>query len=269
MAELRGTLEIRYLITLAAVGCEGSFSRAADALGYTQSAVSQQIARLERLVGHTLVERPGGPRPVTLTAAGMILLRHADAIAARLASVQADLSALAQGAIGTLRVGCYQSVSVRILPRVLRAFAAAWPQVKVELTEAEDDGELLHLVESGDLDLTFVVSPLIAGPFTHLELLDDPYVVVVREDSDVGRDGRPVRLRDLADLPLVTHARMREVHSIENRLGRPELSDQMCSGRTATARSSAWPRKASALPSSPGYPSTHSEPVSGQSHWPA
>jgi DNA-binding transcriptional LysR family regulator len=227
MAELRGTLEIRYLITLAAVGREGSFSRAAEALGYTQSAVSQQIARLERLVGHTLVERPGGPRPVTLTGAGAILLRHAEAIAVRLASVQADLSALAQGAIGTLRVGCYQSVSVRILPRVLRAFAAAWPQVKVELTEAEDDGELLHLVESGDLDLTFVVSPLIAGPFTLLELLDDPYVVVVREGSDVGRDGRPVRLRDLADLPLVTYARMREVHSIENRLGRPELSDQI------------------------------------------
>ncbi|PZS40211.1 MAG: hypothetical protein DLM62_04040 [Pseudonocardiales bacterium] len=227
VAELRGTLEIRYLITLAAVGREGSFSRAADALGYTQSAVSQQIARLERIVGHTLVERPGGSRPVTLTAAGAIVIGHADAIVARLASVQADLSALAQGTAGTLRVGCYQSVGVRILPRVLREFAGAWPQVKVELTEAEDDGELLHLVESGDLDLTFIAYPMMPGPFTHLELLDDPYVVVVKEDSDVGRDGGPVRLRDLADLPLVTYAQMREVHSIENRLGRPELTDQI------------------------------------------
>lgn len=227
MAELRGTLEVRYLVTLAAVGREESFSRAADALGYTQSAVSQQIARLERLVGYPLVERPGGSRPVSLTAAGAIVLGHADAIVARLASLQADLRALADGAIGTLRVGCYQSVGVRILPRVLRDFAAAWPEVTVELTEAEDDGVLLDLVESGDLDLTFIAYPMIPGPFGHLELIRDPYVVVVREDSEIGRDGGPVRIGDLADLPLVTYAQMREVHSIENRFGRPDLADRI------------------------------------------
>lgn len=223
----RGTLELRFLVTLAAVGREGSFSRAAESLGYTQSAISQQIARLERLTGHTLVERPGGSRPIAITPAGQILLVHADAIAARLASIQADLRALSQGAAGTLRVGCYQSVGVRILPRVLREFAGAWPQVKVELTEAEDDAKLLGLVERGDLDLTFVAYPMMPGPFTHLELLEDPYVVVVRDDSHIGQDGGPVHLRDLAGLPLVTYAQMREVHSIENRLGHPELREQI------------------------------------------
>lgn len=220
-------LELRHLAALAAVGRDRSFSRAAESLGYTQSAVSQQIARLERLVGQRLVERPGGPRAVSLTLAGQILLGHAEAIVARLASATADLDALAAGTAGRLRVGCYQSVGVRILPRVLRRFAQSWPQVRVELTEAEDDGELLRAVERGELDLTFVAYPMMPGPFESRELLDDPYVVVVRADSDLGRGGTPVSLRELAGLPLVTYAQMREVHAIENRLGRPELTEQI------------------------------------------
>lgn len=221
-----GTLELRYLVALAAVGRTGSFSRAADELGYTQSAVSQQIARLERLVGHTLVERPGGPRAVSLTEAGRLLLGHADAVVARLASARADLDALAAGTAGTLRVGCYQSVGVRILPRLLREFRSSWPQVRIELTEAEDDGVLLELVERGELDLTFVAYPLPPGPFAHRELLADPYVVVVADPGPLTAAG-PVTLAELAGLPLVTYAQMREVHSIENRLGRPELTEQI------------------------------------------
>ncbi len=219
-------LELRYLVALAAVGREGSFSRAAESLGYTQSAISQQIARLERTVGHRLVERPGGPRAVALTLAGRLLLGHAQAIVARLASAQADLDALASGEAGLLRVGCYQSVGVRVLPRILREFRATWPRVNVELTEAEDDGELLALVERGELDLTFVVYPMPPGPFAHRQLLSDPYVAVVAASSPLGRDG-PLRHADLAGLPLVTYAQMREVHSIESRLGRPELTQQI------------------------------------------
>lgn len=219
--------ELRHLIALAAIAREGSFSRAAQSLGYTQSAISQQIHRLERTVGHTLVERPGGPRPVTLTAAGQMLLAHADAIVARLASARADLAALSEGSAGVLRVGCYQSVGVRILPRLLGAFRAGWPQVTVELTEAEDDGELLHAVERGDLDLSFVVYPMPPGPFADVELMVDPYVAAARSDSDLGKGIGPVRLAELAGLPLVTYAHMREVHAIENRLGRPELARQV------------------------------------------
>jgi DNA-binding transcriptional LysR family regulator len=220
------TLERRHLVALAAVGRESSFSRAAESLGYTQSAISQQIASLERTVGHSLVERPGGSRSVSLTAAGRILLGHADAIVARLASARADLDALADGEAGVLRVGCYQSVGVRILPRVLREFRAAWPRVDVELTEAEDDGELLELVEQGQLDLTFVAYPMPAGPFAHRELLEDPYVVVVDEASPLVRE-TPLTLADLFGVPLVTYAQMREVHSIENRLGQPGLTQQI------------------------------------------
>src|SRR5687768_10540374 len=118
-------VELRHLAALEAVARTGSFGRAAARLGYTQSAVSQQIATLERIVGERLVERPGGPRAVSLTEAGRLLLRHAEAIVARLEAAHADLDALSAGAAGTLRVGTYQSVGKRVLPALLRRFRDA------------------------------------------------------------------------------------------------------------------------------------------------
>jgi DNA-binding transcriptional LysR family regulator len=164
---------------------------------------------------------------VSLTPAGRLLAGHAEAIAARLASAAADLDALAGGTAGLLRVGCYQSVGSRLLPPVMREFAAAWPQVEVRLSETQDDGDLLADLEGGKLDLTFVVFPLTPGPFEALELLEDPYVLAVPEDSELARRPSPVSPRHLDGVPLITYAQMREVHSIENRLGRPQLRHQI------------------------------------------
>src|SRR5205814_7273314 len=109
-------IELRHFLALEAVAREGSFGKAAASLGYTQSAVSQQIAALERIVGQRLLERPGGPKPVSLTEAGRLLLTHADAIAARVAPAQADLGALGDGAAGTLRGGGRQRLGPRARP---------------------------------------------------------------------------------------------------------------------------------------------------------
>src|ERR1022692_1223484 len=112
-------VELRHLAALQAIAEHGSVGRgAAGALGYTQSAVSQQIATLERLVGPRLVERPGGPRAVELTEAGRLLLRHAEVIVARIQAARADMDALQGGETGTLRVGAFQSAGARILPEL-------------------------------------------------------------------------------------------------------------------------------------------------------
>src|SRR2546423_13727215 len=122
-------VELRHFAALQALAAEGSFGRAAGRLGYTQSAVSQQIATLERIVGERLIDRPGGPRPISLTEAGVLLLRHADAILARIHAAQADLAALTTGVGGSLRIGTYQSVGSSILPILMREFTADWPQL--------------------------------------------------------------------------------------------------------------------------------------------
>lgn len=214
-------IELRHFLALEAVSREGSFGKAATALGYTQSAVSQQIAALERIVGQRLVERPGGPKPVTLTEAGRLLLTHADAIAARVAAAQADLTALGEGQAGTLSVGVFQSVGQRILPELMRRYLRSWPQVKVSLTESANDEDLLTQVERGDLDLTFSDLPLTEGPFESVELLRDPYVLVVAADSPLADRDTPITIREVAELELIGHKHCRTIKQLEANVRRP------------------------------------------------
>jgi DNA-binding transcriptional LysR family regulator len=196
-------VELRHLAALQAVEREGSFGRAAERLGYTQSAVSQQIARLEQLVGARLIERPGGPRAVSLTDAGRLLSRHADAIVARLAAAQADMAALLAGEAGPLRVGIFQSVGARLLPGLVQRFKQSFPLVTVQLLESVDDLELLAGVERGELDLAFCELPLAEGPFEAVELLNDPRVLLVSAGSPLAARKTAPPLRELEQLPLI------------------------------------------------------------------
>jgi molybdate transport repressor ModE-like protein len=197
-------VELRHLAALEAVARTGTFGRAARELGYTQSAVSQQIQTLERLVGERLVDRPGGPRPVSLTDAGEVLLRHAAAITARLKAAQADIQALRAGELGTLRVGVYQSVGARVLPALMRRFVEAWPGVDLSLVEVNSDSEheIAQRIERGDLDLAFWIYPLPDGPLEGVVLLADPFVAVAAADGPLG-DRERVALDELAGLPLI------------------------------------------------------------------
>ena len=196
-------LDLRHLVALKTIADEGSFGKAAEKLGYTQSAVSQQIATLERIVGMRLIERPGGPRPISLTEAGRILLRHAEAIEARLFAAKADMSALEAGDAGRLRVGTFQSVGAKIIPRLLRRFSESHPQVEVVLRESPDESELLELIERGDLDVTFWTLPVAAGPYETVELLHDPYVLVVPADSPLAALKRAPTLKEIVLHPLI------------------------------------------------------------------
>jgi molybdate transport repressor ModE-like protein len=95
-------LDVKRLRVLREVAAKGSFSAAAESLTYTQSAVSQQIAALEREAQVQLVERSA--RGVRLTEAGRALVRHADVILARLADAEAELEAIAGLRGGRLRM---------------------------------------------------------------------------------------------------------------------------------------------------------------------
>jgi DNA-binding transcriptional LysR family regulator len=102
---------------------------------------------------------------------------------------------------------------------MLSRFSDASPGVQQTLREAADDGVLLDAVERGELDLAFVVFPLQDGPFEAVELLSDPYVVLVRGDSDLAASGQPIAVRQLARRPLIGYRNLRRVHLPEARLG--------------------------------------------------
>jgi DNA-binding transcriptional LysR family regulator len=210
-------IEIRHLVALAAVAEEGSFRRAATRLGYVQSAISEQIAALERIVGQQLVVRSRGAAPVELTEAGQVLLGHGKAIVARLRAAEADLRALADGSAGSLRLGIYQSVGARIIPRLLPRYARDWPEVTVLPREAPTDAGLFELVEAGELELSFADFPLHDGPFESIELMDDPYVLLTQAESPLAGEDR-VGLGQLAGLPLIGHWTCRVLPRVEAEL---------------------------------------------------
>ncbi len=156
---------------------------------------------------------------MSLTEAGELLLRHADAVAARLQAAQADLAALDAGDAGPLRIGTYQSVGARVLPSLLREFSAQWPKVEITLQESADDRDLIRLVERGELDLSFVILPLEPGPYETVELFRDPYVLVVPAGSPLATRGRAPSLRELVEHPLISYRTCRTTKRVEDRLG--------------------------------------------------
>jgi DNA-binding transcriptional LysR family regulator len=195
-------LELRYLAALEAIAATGSFGGAAERLGYTQSAVSQQIASLERLVGQPLIDRPGGRRPVGLTEAGAVLLEHSEEVLARLRMAQSQLEALGQGEAGTLRVGTFQSVGIHVLPVVAARVADTRPDLRLEIHEGGCDLELADRVIHGDLDVTFCMPPIPYGSLETEELFEDPYRLLVPADSPLRERGE-VPLETLGSLSLV------------------------------------------------------------------
>src|SRR3990170_1941143 len=211
-------VDLRHLVALKAIADEGSFGKAAERLGYTQSAISQQIATLERIVGLRLIERPGGPRPISLTEAGRILLRHAEAIDARLLAAKADMSALEAGDAGRLRVGTFQSVGARIIPTLLRRFSDTHPGVEVVLRESQNESELLEMIERGELDLTFWTLPVAPGLYETVELLSDPYVLLVPAGSPLAALRRTPTLKEITLHPLIGFNRCNAMDQVESHL---------------------------------------------------
>ena len=143
-------LDVRRMRVLREVAVRGSFSAAAEALSFTQSAVSQQIAALEREAGTTLVQRSA--RGVRLTEAGEAVVRHAEAIMARLAEAEAELEAIAGLRGGRLRMAAFESAGATLMPLAIAAFRQQHPAVELSMSMSEPE-DCVPLLRSGELDL--------------------------------------------------------------------------------------------------------------------
>jgi len=185
MSRLRD-VEIKHLVALRAVAEEGTFGRAATRLGYTQSAVSQQIAGLERALGAPVFDRPGGPRPVELTPLGSLLLEHANDVLGRLDAAGAAVERFVRGETGPLVVGTFQSVTTSILPTIVGRLREESPDVDIRLRESNDKEAFPGALVRGELDLAFTLDDDWPGVETEV-LFEDPFVVVTpRSDLRAG-----------------------------------------------------------------------------------
>jgi DNA-binding transcriptional LysR family regulator len=206
-------LELRHLTALRAIADEGSFKGAARVLGYTPSAISQQIATLERIVGVQVIAREHGRKALGPTEAGRVLLDHMNAIEARLAAAKTDIEALAHGTAGPLRVGTFESVGTRLLPEIIGRFGKGYPLVRVAVEDATLDLELLRSLERGGFDLVFANLPLPPGPFAATVVLNDPWVLVAQVEVARRLSAQPLAARDIGDLDLVCFRSPRAVDS--------------------------------------------------------
>ena len=196
-------LDVKRLRVLRAVADRGSFSAAAESLAYTQSAVSQQIAALEREAHTTLVERSA--RGVRLTEAGRALVKHADVILARLADAEAELEAIAGLRGGRLRLVSFPTAGATIMPRAIAVFRERHPFVELSLEPAEPP-EALDKLRTGACDIALTID----APFASTEeegvdkvhLLDDPVYVAMPIGHPLAREPE-IRLADLASDPWI------------------------------------------------------------------
>jgi DNA-binding transcriptional LysR family regulator len=192
-------LSTQRLRILREVAYRGSFSAAAQALSYTQSAVSQQVAALESEAGMPLLERH--PRGVSLTAAGHTLVRHAEGILARLDAAEAALSAIAGLRGGRLRMASFPTAGATLMPLAIAAFRASYPDVELTLAEGEPE-EIVPRLRAAELDLALLFD--FAGETTQQEglsqvqLLEDPMYLALPQRHPLA-DKHTLRLEDLAE----------------------------------------------------------------------
>ncbi len=196
-------LDPRRLLIFREVARRGSLSAAAVALGWTQPAVGQHLQRLERTVGLPLARR--STRGVTLTEAGVALLNHADAVAARLAAAEEEMAALRTMQAGRLRIAAFPSAAATIVPPALARLADIAPGLDLRLTEHEPP-EARAAVLAGEVDLALLFGHRgDSDPDAHPDLVshaltDDPVFAVLPADHALAARTDPTVGCNLAEL---------------------------------------------------------------------
>jgi len=193
-------VDLAWLVVFREVAARGSLTAAAQALGYTQPAVSRQLAALENAAGGRLFDRL--PRGVRLTEEGRCMLAHAEAILDRMRTAQHDLEALRNLDAGRLRAGAFETANAALMPRALAVFRGAHPWVTLSVAEGNSPGQLSSL-RNGEIDVAVIScyphQQLNTSDLTLRYLLDDPLMVALPASHRLARPGRKaLRLAELA-----------------------------------------------------------------------
>lgn len=196
-------MDLHRLRLLREVHVRGTLHAAARALGYTPSAVSQQLSVLEREAGAPLLERVG--RNVRLTDAGQVLVRHADALLEGMEAAAADVAAVAAGRLaGIVRVAAFQSAFLRIVAPTIRVLAQEHPEIRLEATEAEVE-QAVPALRLHQLDVLvgdeYEGQPRVLHPELRRETVLHERINIVLPADHPQASAKQIRLASLARLP--------------------------------------------------------------------
>ena len=195
------SLDVRRLRLLRELEAHGTIAAVADALSFSPSAVSQQLAQLERESGAQLLERVG--RGVRLTPVARSVLDRVDRVLSELDEVEAMLASAAGEPTGTITITTFQSAGIELVPAALTALARDAPRLRVDVIESEPE-DALPALAVGHVDLVIAddygAAPRARDPRLHREdLLADAIVLALPSKHPAARSGAPVNLADLSD----------------------------------------------------------------------
>ncbi len=197
-------IDARRLRVLREVAQQGTLAAAADALHLTPSAVSQQLAALEREVGQPVIERNG--RGVRLTGAAEVLVGHANVVLAQLEAAAADVAAYSEGVVGTVRIAGFATALAELVAPAAAGLRASHPRLALTIVEMEAP-DCFRALARGDTDIALAMSSRLAPPrddlrFHRRELLSDTLDAVLPADHPLAARAE-IDLVALADEPFV------------------------------------------------------------------
>ena len=193
-------MEIKDMRAFYAIVEEGNISHAAQRLGLAQPALSRQMKRLETGLGVQLFER--GSRRIRLTDAGRVLYARVEHILGLVDGTVREITEIGSGVAGCIRLGTITTSGAMLLPELITEFHRRYPQVTFQLWEGEGT-RILELLDNRVIEIGITRTQVDARLYDSIVLPNEPLVVVMNRRHPLGEDAHEVRMRELADAPLI------------------------------------------------------------------
>jgi DNA-binding transcriptional LysR family regulator len=196
---------LKQLRVFVAIARHGSFSRAGEAIGLTQSAVSHSVKELEAEVGVRLLDRT--TREVVLTDAGLRLANRVERLLDELQTTLLDVRSFGVQRSGTVRVATSQTISAHLMPQCIAAGERQYPEIRIMLRDQAQQ-QVLHSVRNAEVDFGIVVDPVQAVDLECEAVLHEPFLLLCRDDHWSALNGCRLVLQDYASgsRPLIDSA---------------------------------------------------------------
>jgi len=201
-------MEIKDMRAFYAIVEEGNISHAAQRLDIAQPALSRQMKRLETSLGVQLFER--GSRRIRLTDAGKVMYARVEHILGIVDGAVREITEMGSGVAGSVRLGTITTSGAMLVPELLSEFHRRYPQVTYQIWEAEG-ARILELLDNRVIEIGITRTQVDAKVYESIVLPNEPLVVIMNREQEIGESEREVKLSELKDVPLLVPLRWQSV----------------------------------------------------------